>query len=107
MFVLFFFLMTNNLSKFLAREITKGNVTFTSAFHDSSSKDCKQSNSMQTPALLNLDKKYCKIFLRAKQLPIKGLIDNRCHSLEAVPKRRAIHKWNAFFLQKIKSECKY
>ena len=63
---------------------------------------------MQTRALLNLDKKYCKIFLRAKQLPVKGLIDNRCHSLEAVPERRAIHKLNAiFFLQKIRSECKY
>jgi len=60
--------------------------------------DCKQSNSMQTRALLNL----------AKQLPVKGLIDNRCHALEAVPERRAIHKLNAnFFLQKIKSECKY
>ena len=89
-FCLFFF---NNLSK--------------DAFHDPSSKDCKQSNSMQTRALLNLDKKYCKIFLRAKQLPVKGLIDNRCHALEAVPERRAIHKLNAyFFLQKIKSECK-
>jgi len=63
---------------------------------------------MQTRALLNLDKKYCKIFPRAKQLPVKGLIDNRCHALEAVPERRAIHKLNAnFFLQKIKSECKY
>jgi len=38
----------------------------------------------------------------------KGLIDNRCHALKAVPERRAIHKLNAyFFLQKIKSECKY
>ena len=63
---------------------------------------------MQTRAFLNLDKKYCKIFLRAKQLPVKGLIDNRCHALEAVPERRAIHKLNAYFgLQKIKSECKY
>jgi len=53
---------------------------------------------MQTRALLNL----------AKQLPVKGLIDKRCHALEAVPERRAIHKLNAnFFLQKIKSECKY
>ena len=68
----------------------------------------KQSNTRQTRALLNLDKKNCKIFLRAKQLPIKGLIDNRCHALEAVPEHRAIHKLNAyFFLQKIKSECKY
>ena len=79
--VYFFF---NNLSK--------------DAFHDPSWKDCKQSNSMQTRALLNL----------AKQLPVKGLIDNRCHALEAVPERRAIHKLNAnSFLQKIKSECKY
>ena len=63
---------------------------------------------MQTRALLHLDKKYCKIFLRAKQLPVKGLIDNRCHALEAVPERRTIHKLNAhFFLQKIKSKCKY
>ena len=62
---------------------------------------------MQTRVLLNLDK-YCKIFPRAKQLPVKGLIDNWCHALEAVPERRAIHKLNAiFFLQKIKSECKY
>ena len=53
---------------------------------------------MQTRALLNL----------AKQLPFKGLIDNRCHALEAVPEPRAIHKLNAnFFLHKIKSECKY
>jgi len=52
---------------------------------------------MQTRALLNLDKKYCKIFDRAKQLPVKGLIDNNCHALEAVPERRAIHKLNAFF----------
>jgi len=27
----------------------------------------------------------------------KGLIDNRCHALEAVPERRAIHKLNAYF----------
>jgi len=48
---------------------------------------------MQTRALLNL----------AKQLPVKGLIDNRCHALEAVPERRAIHKLNAnIFLQKSK-----
>ena len=80
--IIYFFF--NNLSK--------------DAFHDPSRKDCKQSNSMQTRALLNL----------AKQLPVKGLIDNRCHALEAVPERRAIHKLNAiFFLQKIKSECKY
>jgi len=63
---------------------------------------------MKTRALLNLDNKYCKIFLRAKQLPVKRLIDNRCHSLEAVTEHRAIQKLNAyFFLQKIKSECKY
>jgi len=63
---------------------------------------------MQARALLNLDKKYCKIFLRAKQLPVKGMIDNRCNALDAVPERRAIYKLNAyFFLQKIKSECKY
>jgi len=52
---------------------------------------------MQTRALLNLDKKYCKIFLLAKQLPVKGLIDNRCHALEAVPERHAIHKLKAYF----------
>jgi len=80
--IIYFFF--NNLSK--------------DAFHDPSIKDCKQSNSMQTRALLNL----------AKQLPVKGLIDNRCHALEEVPERRAIHTLNAiFFLQKIKSECKY
>jgi len=45
---------------------------------------------------------------RSKHLPVKGLIDNRCHALEAVPERRAINKLNAyFFIQKIKSECKY
>jgi len=52
---------------------------------------------MQTRALLNSDKKYCKIFLRAKQLLVNGLIDNRCHALEAVPERRAIHKLNAHY----------
>ena len=53
----------------------------------------KQSNCMQTRALLNL----------AKQLPVKGLIDNRCHALEAVPERRAIHKLNAiFFYRKLR-----
>jgi len=86
------------------------NVTFASAFHDPSSKGCKQSNCMQTrlSALLNLDKKYCKLFLSAKQLPVKELIDTRCHSLKAFLERRAIHKLNAkFFLQKNKSECKY
>jgi len=63
---------------------------------------------MQTRALLKLDKENCKIFLRAKQLPVKGLIDNRFHAYEAVPERRAIHKLNAYlFLQKIKSEYKY
>jgi len=104
-FCLFFL---NNLSMFKVWKITKGNVTFASAFYDPSSEDFKQYNSMQTRALLNLDKKYCKIFLRAKQLPVKGMIDNSCHALEAVPVRRAIHKLNAyFFLQKIKSECKY
>ena len=72
----------------------KGNLVFLSAFHDPSS---KYSNSMQIRALLNLDKKYCKLFLRATQLPIKGLVDNRCHALEAVPERRAIHKLNAYF----------
>ena len=45
---------------------------------------------MQTPDLLNLDKKYCKIFLSVKQLSIKGLIDNRCHALDAAPECRAI-----------------
>jgi len=78
-------------------KITKGNVTFASAYNDPSSKECQQSNRMQTRVLLNLDKKYCKIFIRAKQLPVKGLVDNRCHSLEAVPERRAIHKLNAIF----------
>ena len=46
-------------------------VVFSSAFHDLSSQDCKQSNSMQTSALLNLDKKNFNIFLCAQQLPIK------------------------------------
>ena len=49
----------------------------------------------------------CSSKLRQEVL-YKGLIDNRCHALEAVPERRAIHKLNAiFFLQKIKSACKY
>jgi len=107
-FWVFFLINLSTTCKYKVWKITKGNVSFASAFHDPSFKDCKQSNSMQTRALLNLDKKYCKIFLRAKQLPVKGLIGNRYHALEAVPKRRAIHKLNAyFFLQKIKSECKY
>ena len=58
---------------------------------------------MQTRAL-NLDNKYCQIFLRAKQLPVKGLIDKRCHALEAVPERRTIHKLNAYFFHQNKSE---
>ena len=63
---------------------------------------------MQTHAFLQLDKKYCTILLRATHLQVKGLIDKRCHALEAVSECRAIHKLNAyFFLQKIKSECKY
>jgi len=45
-------------------------VVFSSAFHDLSSQDCKQSNSMQTSALLNLDKKNFNIFFCAQQLPI-------------------------------------
>ena len=70
----------------------KGNVANASAFHDPSSKDCKKLlNRMQTRALLNLDKKYCQLFLRAEQLPIKGLIDLR----------RKIHEIKLiFFLQK-------
>ena len=89
----------------------KENVAFRPpppAFHDPSSEDCKQTNNMQTRAFLKLDKKYCTISLRAKHLPVKGLIDNRCHALGVVPERRAIHKLNAFFfLYNIKSECKY
>jgi len=42
---------------------------------------------VQTIEQFNLDKKYCKMFLRAKQLPVKGLIDNRCNALEAVQQR--------------------
>ena len=68
------------------------NVAFPSALHDPSSTDCKQSNSMKTRALLNLDKKYHKLFFRTKHLPNKGLIENRCNAFEAVPERRAIHK---------------
>jgi len=86
-------------------EENKENVAFSSAFNDPSSEDGKQTNIMQTRAFLKLDKKFCTILLRAKHLPVKGLIDNSCHALEAVPERRAIHKLNAcFFLQKIKSE---
>ena len=74
----------------------KENVAFPSAFHNPSSEDCKQTNNMQTRAFLKLDKKYCTILLRAEHLPVKGLIDNRCHALGAVPERRAIQKLNAF-----------
>jgi len=83
-------------------EENKGNVAFSTAFHDPSSEDCKQTNIMQTRAFLKLDKKYGIILLHAKHLPVKELIDNRCHALEAVPERRAIHKLNTYvFLQKI------
>jgi len=61
---------------------------------------------MQSLAHLNFDKKYCKTFIRSKQLPGKGLFDNRCHAFEAVPEHRAIYKLNVFYLQQIKSECK-
>jgi len=61
---------------------------------------------MQTFALLNLDKKYRKIFLSDTQLPVKGLIDIRCNAFDAVPEHRPIHKLNAhLFLQKFNSEC--
>ena len=89
-------------------EENKENVAFSSAFYDPSSDDCKQTKSMQTRVFLKLGKKCCIKLLRAKHLQVKGMIDNRCHALEAVPERRAIHKLNAyFFVQKIKSECKY
>jgi len=78
-------------------EENKKDVAFSSAFHDPSSEDCKQTNIMQTRSFLKLYKKYCTILLRAKHLPVKELIDTRCHALEAVPERRAIHKLNAFF----------
>ena len=68
------------------------NIAFSSAFHDPfydpSSNDCKQTKSMQTCAFLKLDKKNCTLLLRAKHLPVKGLIDNRSHALEAVPEPR-------------------
>jgi len=95
-FCLFFFKKWVS-TKCVSVKITKGNVTFASAFQYPLSKDCIQSNSIQTRALLNLNKNNCKIFLRAKQLLVKGLIDKRCHALEAVPERRAIHKLNAIF----------
>ena len=72
-------------------EESKENAAFSSALHDPSSEDCKQTNTMQTRAFLKLDKKYCTILLRAKHLPVKELIDNRCHALKAVPERREIH----------------
>ena len=65
-------------------EKTKGNVAFASAFYNPSSKDCKYLNSMQTHALLNFDKKYCKTFVRAKQLPVKGLL-----TIDVTPSRRS------------------
>jgi len=43
----------------------KENVAFYSAFHEPSSEDSKQTNSMQTRAFLKLDKKFCTILLRA------------------------------------------
>ena len=54
-------------------------------------------NSVVPLALLHYDKKYREIYLRAKQLPIQGMIDNRCNALGAVPERRAILKINAYF----------
>ena len=87
---------------------TQRTVAFSSAFHDPSSKDGKQSNSMQTRALLNLDTTSCKLLIRAQELPIKGLIDNSCNAFEAVPERRAVHKLYTHFVpHEIKSECKY
>ena len=57
---------------------------------------------------LNLDKKYHKLFFRAKQMPIKGLIGSRCNAFEAVPEGHAIHKLNAHLtIQNIKNKCKY
>jgi len=53
-------------------EKTRGNAAIASAFHDPSSKECTQSNSMQTLALKHLDKKYCKIFLCAKMSRLQG-----------------------------------
>jgi len=44
--------------------------------HGNSSKDCKQSYSMQERALPTLDRNYSKLFIRAKQLQSKKLIDN-------------------------------
>jgi len=74
-------------------------LLYKDAFRDPSKKDCKQWNTMQ------FDTRSSKF---RQEVLYKGLIDNRCHSLEAVPERRAIRKLNAyFFLQKIKSECKY
>ena len=74
---------------------TKGNVAFSSAFYDQVIEQYAKC------ACLNLDKKYRKIFFRAKQLPIKGLIDNRCNALEAVPERRAQHVLNAHFFHRV------
>jgi len=53
----------------------KGNIAFSSAVHGKSGKDCKQSYSMQTRALPDLDRNYSKLFIRAKQLQSKKLID--------------------------------
>jgi len=63
---------------------------FLTPFHDPSSKDCKQTNSAQTCAFLNLDKKYGKQ-IRPRGGPSAGCtIQIKCS-----------------FLQTIKSECKY
>jgi len=49
---------------------------------------------METHDLLNLNKRCRKLFLHAKQLPIKGYIDIRCNAVEAALERRAIHNLN-------------
>ena len=61
---------------------------------------------MQTRARLNLDRKYRKLFLRTKQMSIKGLVDNSCNAFKAVPERRTIHLLSAQVVLR-NSEYKY
>ena len=86
------FSITNQVSIKCVKK-TKKNIPFSSAFQDLLSEDCKQKNSTETHAFLKLDKKYLKILLRAKQLPIK----KSCTAHEVVQELRAIQTLNAHF----------
>ena len=51
----------------------KGDVAFSSAFHDPPSKDCRQPNSMKTRALQNFDKKHHHFFYALSNCQSKDL----------------------------------